>query len=307
MFAESLMTLVGLLSLQTGTDAVQPTYLRALPLANPVTSTQMAPVKKNTESVGVDVTARAAAILDVQSGQFLFLKDSNAPYPIASLTKLVTAMVFLDSHPDFTKEITFTAEDETAESRSPFLAGETLSEREWFESLLVGSVNAAGNVLARADGNREAYLKAMNDKARELGMEHAIFYDPTGLDRRNKASAKDVALALRAALSYPQIRDITKLERVQFKGRLNGKTYLIKSTNLLLTSFLNKTPYKIIAGKTGSLPEAGFCMAQATQDQKGNEVIAVVLGSDNHFARFQDAKALTYWAFKNYDWLKANP
>ncbi len=305
MFAESLITLVGLLSMQTGTETLQPTFLNALPLANPATSTQAAPVKKNVESVGVDVTARAAAILDVQSGQFLYLKDSNSPYPIASLTKLVTAMVFLDAHPDFDKEVTFTADDETMESRSPFLPGETLSEREWFESLLVGSVNAAGNVLARIDGDREAYLKAMNNKARELGMEHAIFYDPTGLDRRNKASAKDVALALRAALSYPQIRDITKLEKVQFKGGLNGKSYLIKSTNLLLGSFLNKAPYKIIAGKTGSLPEAGFCMAQATQDQKGNEVIAVVLGSDNHFARFQDAKALTFWAFRNYDWLRS--
>jgi D-alanyl-D-alanine endopeptidase (penicillin-binding protein 7) len=119
----------------------------------------------------------------------------------------------------------------------------------------------------------------MNAKAQILGMRQAHFDDPTGLDSNNQASAHDVALALRAALHYPEIREITKISKIQLIGRATAKPYLIDSTNLLLGSFLNRDPYRIVAGKTGSLPEAGFCLAQATEDKGGHEVIVVVLGS----------------------------
>jgi D-alanyl-D-alanine carboxypeptidase len=73
-------------------------------------------------------------------------------------------------------------------------------------------------------------------------------------------------------------------------------------TNNLLSSYLNQDPYKIIVGKTGSLPEAGYCLGQVTRLPGGHEVIAVVLGSDNHFSRFQDVKALTGWAAETFRW-----
>jgi D-alanyl-D-alanine carboxypeptidase len=85
----------------------------------------------------------------------------------------------------------------------------------------------------------------------------------------------------------------------------NAKSSIhIPATNLLLKTYLNKDPYKIVAAKTGSLPEAGYCMAQLTKNAQGNEIVAVELGNDNHFSRYQDIKAMTAWAFETYQWEK---
>ncbi len=303
MLAESLIALVGVLSAQAAKEPPTTVFaLNSLPVARYVAPHPAAPEKKNPDTVGVDITARAGAILDVATGEFLFEKDANAPYPIASLTKLVTVMTFLDTKPNLDEEVVIFPEDDTGEGKSVFMPNERITKRELIRAILVGSVNAAAASLARSTGDRPAFIRAMNEKARSLNMSHSLFFDPTGLDARNQASAKDVALALRSALLYREIREATELSECQVKGRATGRVYTIKTTNLLLNSFLNKNPYRIIAGKTGSLPEAGYCLAQATRNEGGHEIIAVVLGSGDHFARFQDAKALTWWAFRNFSW-----
>ncbi len=300
MFAETFLSLVGFIAVQ----AAQPTslVLRELPVAKYVPGPYPIPVKRRADTFGVDTTARAAFVVDVPSGRSLYEKDSNTPYPVASLTKLMTAMVLLDSTPDLREEVTLTDEDDPHEGKAVFPIGERLTKQELLQALLVGSVNMAGNALARTTGGTESFVKKMNAKAHELGMWRASFVDPTGLNSENQASARDVAFALRAALNYPAIREITKQEKIDLQGHATGKPYAVKSTNLLLGSFLNKSPYRIMAGKTGSLKEAGFCLAQATRDEEDHEIITVVLGSENHFVRFQDAKALTYWVFQNFLW-----
>ncbi|MFA6429109.1 MAG: serine hydrolase [Patescibacteria group bacterium] len=305
MLAESLIALVGFISLRAmPVGAAEMPAVNALPVARYAAPNVQPPLKRGTESLGVETTARSAAILDVKSGAFLVEKDANSAYPIASLTKLMTAMVLLDSKTNLQEEVTMDPADlPKEEGKSVFLPTERLTKRDLLRALLVGSVNSAGNAIARSwPEGEEAFIKAMNQKARTLGLRSAVYYDPTGLDARNQASARDVAIILRTALAYPEVRDITKLERVEIKGRSNNRTYVVKNTNLLLDSFLNKPPYRVIAAKTGSLPEAGYCLAQVTRNAEGNEIVAVVLGSDNHFARFQDAKVLTYWTFKNYEW-----
>lgn len=304
MLAESFIALTAFLSVQAPSyqdprDAVA--AFNALPVARYVADASVGPVKVRTESIGVDVTARAAVVLDVASGRALFEKDEQTAYPIASLTKLMTAMTFLDTHPNLDEEVEVLASDDPHEGRTVFPAGERFTKGELLQALLVGSVNTAGNVLARTTGGREAFVKQMNQKAHRLHLQRATFVEPTGLDPRNQATAHDVALMLRAALSYPEIREITEHTVITLPGRVSGRPYNIDSTNLLLGSFLNKAPYHIIAAKTGSLPEAGFCLAQVTRFNT-NEVITVVLGSANHFERFQDAKSLTYWAFQTYAW-----
>ncbi|MDE2020810.1 MAG: D-alanyl-D-alanine carboxypeptidase, partial [Patescibacteria group bacterium] len=269
----------------------------------PALSSEPKPTKKDAESFGVSVSARGAIVMDEASGDILFEKGARDPYPIASLTKLMTAMVFLDQHPNLDEEVAMDPSDSTTEGRSVFMPSERLTKREILRAALVESVNAAANALARLTGmTREDFLKAMNEKAKALGMQEANFADPVGLDPRSSASAHDVALALRAALSYPEIREAASMDKVKIKGLSTGHMYEITTTNLLLTSFLNKAPYKIIAAKTGSLPEAGFCLAQVTEREPGEDVIAVVLGSDNHFDRFQDVKAMTTWAFDTFEW-----
>ena len=305
MFAQSLIALVSLLSVQAAKTGTGPVVLNPLPTSRYVSAAAVnGPGRKDLESVGAEITAKAGAVLDVDSGRFLYEKNANAAFPIASLTKLMTVMTFLDSQPNLDDVATVLPEDDTGEGASVFLPNEQLTKRELVRAALVGSVNAAAAALARSTGDHDAFIHAMNEKARSLGLTHAVFVDPTGLDPKNQASAKDVALALRSALLYHDIREATQMDAYDVKGRSTGHVYHIKSTNLLLESFLNKDPYRIVAGKTGSLPEAGYCFAQATRNPEGKEIIAVVLGSDTAFARFDDVKALTWWAFQNYAWPK---
>jgi len=146
-------------------------------------------------------------------------------------------------------------------------------------------------------------VERMNQKAKELNLPSLYFVEPMGLDPGNKGSAADVAALITIVLRREEIRDILDDPSADIKTA-DGRQYIIKSTNLLLPTYLNKTPYKITGAKTGSLPEAGFCMAQVTRNADGNEVVAVLLGSDNHFSRYNDIKALTGWAFESFTWSK---
>lgn len=134
-------------------------------------------------------------------------------------------------------------------------------------------------------------------------MKRATFVDASGEDARNRATARDIALALRAAAAYPEITEAMSRSSVTLSGV--KKPYLIKTTNLLLSSELNREPYKIIAAKTGTLPEAGHNYALMTEGKDGQKLLVVLLGGETHYSRFQDVKALTYWAFDAYEWPRA--
>lgn len=302
MFAESLVAVLGLLALQ---ESVPPPIIGApptLPVARAILPSVPTPQKKDRKSLGIEITAPSGVVMDVTSGAFLYKKDADRPHAIASLSKLVTAMVVLDEQPNMEDVIEFKAEDEPSGFKTTFLRGEKLTKQELLQALLIGSDNESANVFARVHGGREAFVAKMNRKAVEIGMRQAFFADPSGLDPQNRATAADVALALRAALAYPLIRETTVERTVVITGGVSGRPYTIKSTNLLLGSALNTGGYQIHVGKTGSLDEAGFCLAQATKDPQGHEVITVVLGSETHFSRFDDVKALTYWALQAYEW-----
>ena len=262
------------------------------------------PYKRDEAGLGIRTTARSAFIADLVTGKVLYAKNAHQVLPIASITKLVTAMVVLDGHPDdLTQPVLFTEADMDRESKVVIPPGESLPMSEVVRLMLVGSVNSAANALARVSAENEAqFVQRMNAKMRELHLKSPVFTDPSGVDATNRASAADVAAILAFASNYPEVRESAKLSEVTVRGRLSNRSYTVKSTNLLLSSYLNKAPYGIVAAKTGSLPEAGYCMAQLTKNAAGNQIVAVELGSDNHFSRYQDIKALTAWAFQSYTW-----
>lgn len=305
MFAQTIIALIGIFSLQTLSvpQQTERQVLNDLPVAKYVGPARYAPKKKNTETFGVEISAKAAVVMDVRSGQVLFEKNADEGMPIASLSKLITAMTLLDMHPDMNAEVQYSPIDRGRIGRTYVDLNDRFTTKEALELMLVGSSNESAHALARTFGGDD-FIHSMNAKAKTLGMTSAVFYDSSGLNPNNVASARDVAIAMRAALSYPEIRKVTEMSVAEATGKVTGRTYRLNSTNLLLASALNKEPYHVIAGKTGSLDEAGFCFAQGTKNQDGNEVIAVVLNSNNHFARFQDVKALTYWAFSNFEWPK---
>lgn len=267
-----------------------------------------APVKKRKDSLGILTTAKSALVVDVGSGSVLFAKNANAERPIASLTKLITAMVVLDQGLNGDEKITLEAGDFEREGRPSLEPGDSMTRKEAFRALLVESVNELANAFARTSPEgRAAFVEAMRAKAATLGLSKAVFLDPTGINPKDRASAADVAMMIRAALAYPEIRELGGAGQYDLKvanqaSAGGNRTIKIKPTNNLVTSYLNAKPYRIVAAKTGSLPEAGFNLAQVTKHPAGQQVIVVILGSGNHFARFQEVKGLTQWAFDAYEW-----
>ena len=261
------------------------------------------PVKRDPEDVGIKTNAKADFVADLATGKVLYAKDPNTAYPIASLSKLVTAMTYLDLHPDLNRLITFTDADFPPGDPSPFKPGDILTSHDVLQAMLVGSVNSAAYALARTSIGEQNFVEAMNEKTENLGLWTPMFFEPSGLDPNNEASAADIAAILSFASGYPEIRAADALTTLDLTTLDPAKREVkIDSTNLLLDSFLNKKPYAVVAAKTGTLPQAGYCLAQITKNDNGHEVVAVELGSDTHFDRFQDIKALTSWSFDAYEW-----
>ncbi len=264
--------------------------------------TPVRPVKVRQDSLGIETTAKSAIVVDVSSGAVLYAKSAEAERPIASLTKLVTAMVLLDAGLDPDDLLTIGEQDLESIGRQWFGPGEQVNREEAFRAMLVQSVNELANAFARAyPGGTGAFVEAMNEKARTLGLEHTTLVDPSGISSRNVSSALDIARIFRSAIAYPEIRDATQSGKFDMLT-VGGRSVHLDPTNNLLTSYLNTDPYKIVAGKTGSLPVAGYCLGQVTRHAEGHQIITIVLGSDNHFGRFQELKALTAWAFDVFSW-----
>lgn len=272
--------------------------LANLPKAGP-----RGPQKDETSrSLGIETTAWAAIVIDKETGVALFKKNIESKFPIASLTKLMTALVFLDTNPDWSKEIKLKKEDEKEGGIFYARAGEEVTIKDLFNMMLVGSVNNAALALARSTGlNQEEFVEKMNQKAMILGLKDTFFADPAGLEPTNVSTAHDIALLVSSALENDKIREATVKKKYVFSPRNTKKTYYVKNTNKLLWSFLNEEPYEIVGGKTGYLDEAKYCLA--VEVKNGNhQIIAVVLGSSTAEDRFQEVKGLTFWTFENYKW-----
>lgn len=254
----------------------------------------------DTDTNGMIVSAHAAIVVDQKSGKTLFAKNADEARPLASITKLMSALIFLETGFDDAALLEITAEDRGTGEGAVFKVGDTVSARDLFVASLVSSANDAVRALRRATGlTEEAFVVRMNERAREWGMVGAHFVETTGLDSANRATARDVVSLLRAAYAQPRIRETTRIARTSVMVSTVQKN--IKSTNVLLDSFLNEEPYGIAIGKTGSLDAAGFCLGVLVErDDHG--VYAVVLGSADHFSRFSDIKALVHWAFTKWQW-----
>lgn len=270
----------------------------SLPRAEP-----RAPQKKeNSNSLGIETTARSAVVFDRDAGEILFEKNSREKISLASLTKLMTALVALDENPDWDKIIRLTRADDRdggiVYARSP----EDVTVNDLFQMTLVGSVNNAAMALARSTGlTGEGFVAKMNDKAEDLGLKNTVFADPTGLLPENQSTARDVAKLLASAMEKEEIKKSVVQKKYIFSPIGSKKTYYVKSTDELLWSFLNEAPYTFIGGKTGYIEESGYNLAVEVE-RDGHRVVIVVLGSASAEDRFKEIKGLTDWTFENYSW-----
>ncbi|WP_082988443.1 serine hydrolase [Bordetella bronchialis] len=237
---------------------------------------------------GSTLHSEVAYMVDESTGQTLLDKDADAVVPIASITKLMMAMVVLDSGASLAEPIRVTEEDQDFEKHtgSRLRIGSVLSREDMLHIALMASENRAAAALSRYyPGGRPAFIAAMNEKARALGMTHTRFENPAGLSKYNVSTARDLFKMVQAAAHYPLIR----LYSTDQSYTVNtGKGVLdYRSTNILV----GKPDWDIGLQKTGFINESGICLVmQATIEDR--PVVMVLLHSNRRHADFMDAEHL---------------
>ena len=243
------------------------------------------------ELADLSLNSSAVMVLDQVSGEVLLEKNADAALPIASITKVMTAMVVLDAAQPLDESIVIAREDTQLEkySASRLKVGASFTRAELLHLALMSSENRAANALGRSyPGGLPAFVIAMNDKARALGMTSSTFVEPTGLSSGNVASPRDLAVLVNAAHHVPLIRDYsTDRDAVV---RVGGRQQQFKNTNALTRD----ETWDIGLSKTGFIRDAGKCLVmQARLDQR--EVIIVMLDAEGSAKRLADAERIRRW------------
>lgn len=241
------------------------------------------------------LNARSALIMNANTGKILYQKNMDSVRPIASISKLMSAMVLLDAKLNMNEEITITTDeiDRLKGTSSRLSVGTTLTRGELLHLGLMSSENRAIHALGRTyPGGMSAFVSAMNAKAQSLGMSRSRFYEPTGLDPRNVSTARDLSVMVRAANKYPQIRSLSTSNYGEVYTSA-GKTQTFKNTN----SLVREGAWDISLQKTGYIKEAGRSMVLQAQMGK-DPVVIVVLGSSTSSSRVNDARALSTMVYQ---------
>jgi serine-type D-Ala-D-Ala endopeptidase (penicillin-binding protein 7) len=238
-----------------------------------------------------------ALVVDANTSQVLFEKNAHTALPIASITKLMTALVAVEAHQDLNERLTINQEDVNLEQRvrSKLSLGTEMSRRDALQLALMASENRAANMLSRYyPGGKPAFVDAMNRKAAQLGMVHSQFVEGTGLASANVASASDLVKLVKAAKQHSIIHELStqaNYELPDAAGRVRG----FHTTNRLI----GNPNWDITLQKTGFINAAGQCLVMAS-NLDGRAVIMVFLDSAGKLSRLGDAQRVR-------DWLAATP
>jgi serine-type D-Ala-D-Ala endopeptidase (penicillin-binding protein 7) len=232
-----------------------------------------------------------ALVVDEATGEVLLQKDPDTAAPIASITKLMTAMVVLDAQldPDEPIRVDVADMDWLKHTHSGVPAGASLPRRTLLELALIASDNHAAAALARTyPGGGAGFHAAMQGKLAELGLTGMRIDEPTGLSSANQASATDLAAVLRAAARYPEIAQITSSRT--HTTLVNGRRWAVRNTNALV----GKPGWDILLSKTGYTNEAGSCLVMRMRSA-GRTLIVVLMGAVKSAQRAADAVNVARW------------
>jgi D-alanyl-D-alanine endopeptidase (penicillin-binding protein 7) len=239
----------------------------------------------------LELKSGVALILDQDTDEVLFSKNSQAILPIASLTKLMTAMVVTESQQPLDETITITDDDIDTEkgSRSRLRVGTQLRREEMLHLALMSSENRAAHALGRSyPGGLAAFVAAMNHKARALGMNDTHYVEPTGLSSQNQSSARDLATLVKAAHEVQLIRELST--SLEYTAEVGNRAVQFRNTNGLVKS----PEWEIGLQKTGYISEAGRCLVMQAK-LAGRHLIMVFLDSAGKYSRIGDAERVRRW------------
>ena len=239
------------------------------------------------------LNSSVALLVNQDSGEVLVRKNDQAVLPIASLTKLMTALVVAEAKQPMDEMLTITEEDVDTErhSRSRLRVGTTLPREEALRLALMSSENRAAHALGRAyPGGLEKMVAAMNAKAAQLGMKNTVYVDPTGLSNRNQSTARDVAVLVGHVGRNEQLAQFSTTP--SHVAELGKRTLQYINSNRLVRS--NRPGWDIEVQKTGYIVEAGRCLTMVTK-VGGQNLIMVLLDADTNGARLADAERMRRW------------
>lgn len=257
------------------------------------------PKKKGAEKI--DILAKSGIVIDKETDKILFYKEADDVLAIASISKLMTAMVWLDQKIDQEQIYQISARDKAEGGKIILYPGDELKLKDLFLLSLVGSDNMATLALVYSTGKTlPDFVRAMNDKAKALGLEKTVFYDPIGLNTKNVSTAKEVAALAKAALDIRDIREAVMRKSHTCKT-LQGRTKTLKSTDMILDMDLPKN-ISLLGGKTGYNEAANYCFVGLFSDPEGHEIIITVLNDTSKSSRFTNALRLADWTYENYGW-----
>jgi D-alanyl-D-alanine endopeptidase (penicillin-binding protein 7) len=236
-----------------------------------------------------DIRAEAAIIYNPVTGEVLWEENSQNKRSIASMTKVMTAVVFLENDPDLDAEVTIDRSDVRAASVTYLRANERVKVSDLLHLLLIASDNAAARTLARISPvGSQGFIDRMMEKAIELGLDSTSFADPSGLDARNISSAYDMARLISYAASDERIAPI--MRKPEFTVVTSRHTVKIRNTNKLIGGEVD-----VRGGKTGFISKAGYCLATLLKLPQGDQVAVVVMGAQSNASRFWETRHLFNW------------
>ena len=245
----------------------------------------------------VYLRSSSALVLDADTGEVVIDKNADAVTPIASITKLMTAMVILDRGLDLNQRIVISREDTDAlkGTRSRLRPGSILTRGELLLIALMASENRAAAALGRTyPGGLEPMVAAMNAKAAALDMRDSRFVDPTGLSPNNVSSARDLVKLVRAAHEYSQIREFSTKDRAIVRVSERGRPLSYHNTNGLVRAHR----WDVELSKTGYISEAGRCLVMRVK-LASKDLIVVLLDSWGRQSRIGDANRIKKWVESN--------
>ncbi len=271
------------------------------PASSASASTQIArdkitPVFAQDRAAPPTITATAAIVMDMDSGRIVFSHNANARLPMASTTKIMTAVIVLESLP-LDKKVTISgAAAATGGSALGLLRGEVLTVEQLLYCLLVPSANDAAVALAQATaGSVKEFVKMMNAKAKTLGLSNTHFVNPSGLhDEKHFSSAKDLATLTQYAMQDPVFRRIVRTHSYDLPRPGQDAPRKLKNHNALLAA--NSW---VTGVKTGSTPYADYCLV-ASGSKDGVSFVSVLLGAADDETRWEESQALLDYGFTRY-------
>ena len=239
--------------------------------------------------------SNVALVLDQETDQVLFSKNPEAVLPIASITKLMTALVVTEAQQPLDETLTITQDDADTEkhSGSRLRVGTQLTREEMLHLALMSSENRAAHALGRHyPGGLTAFVEAMNRKAQTLGMNDTHYVEPTGLSSKNQSSARDLAVLVKTAHEYPIIRELSTSP--EYRVAIGKQKLEFHNTNRLVKS----PAWDIGLQKTGYITEAGRCLVMQAK-LAGRQLIMVFLDSAGKYSRIADAERVRKWILQS--------